>query len=576
MPPKIFSFQFLSGTMLILFYVTIVFIGIFIPVHFDEVGWQYVSHRAIEDNFQLITLLPQCQPAESFAKNLPLLWYPHAWINYLLFMQIDNPLWTKIIGISRCLLFFSISWFIIKPLASDLKTTAGAVFILFLAIIGLDELPLLLQVSRPEQTALLAISTFLALALNASKIATYKYWKYPALILFILAALLLYPAHAKTIAALPIMAVCAAILFYRVTGSKWLAVISVILLSAFAISSVAIWMDRYACPSSVIGQRVINGHTLLFNKIFSDPLIFILAASYSFFTGLIYDFNIHIHVMRKFDWLPFTQSFVPDWLSFANDVYLFLVGCLRMIIFNLCLIISIKTLFILIKTRSSKTLNPQRIIGTFLFLSLCCLILCSGVNRMWYFPALQLPLLIIISLLFISSFQNLKFNHRFYTRAKYILVILAICNLAFLTYRYSPYIFKPELRFQAFTDHRPIHMQTPFNYGKTKELIEKAYAACELPPITEARHLFVDNSTYPTLKHSYEPFDFDYSTDIGANWELYENKNLFKLLDDYKSSGVIINCHGIPVTLKPYLLEYNGYCCASTAHINSIRAKDKK
>src|SRR5438045_2999112 len=91
----------LSGPILIILYIVIVTIGFFMPLQTDEINWSYVNQRGIIDHFQLMTLLPQCQDAQVFAKALPWSWYPHAWINDLVFMHVDYPLWIRIVGIAR-------------------------------------------------------------------------------------------------------------------------------------------------------------------------------------------------------------------------------------------------------------------------------------------------------------------------------------------------------------------------------------------------------------------------------------------------------------------------------------------
>jgi len=574
---KFSPFHILS-LILILLYAAIIFIGIYVPLQTDEIAWQYVNSRAITDHFQLITLLPQCQPAASFAKKLPLLWYPHAWVNHFIFMYIDDPLWIKITGILRFVLFLAVSWFITKPLAPYLKTGPRTLFLIFLAILGLDELPFLLQVARPEQTILLSVGIFAALALNAGTISLSAYLKYSAAILFLFTALLLFPAHPKAVAALPITMFCAWVLFYRLSGKRLHASIITAVILGFALFSVRLWLERYACPSSILSKIAIDANSPALDKLFSNPALFFHDLFHNFLLGIVYDFNIHLHIITRDNWLPPSLAPMPGWLTGLNYNFMIFLLCLRAALLMFCGIFTVVTIIraTIACARPSRPIALAAKMGGFIFITIICLMLTSS-TRLFYFVPLQLPLLILSAMMMFSSLKIPRFAVKLWPYVKYALLVLAIGNMALLVYKYNPYIFHPGSRQSVIGNSemgkREI-MLSPLDYNSRNAAIMRAYNMCSLPPVKKAGHLILDDYTYTSLRHSFEPLAFDYVTDIfHFGQAVYGNKEFLDFINLYSADGVVLNCEYVPPALRPYLLEHDGYCCATAARLNLLIEK---
>jgi len=532
------------------------------PLQTDEIIWSVSNHRAIVDHYELITLLPQCQAATSFAKTLPLLWYPHAWVNHLLFMQIENPLWIRIIGIIRCIFFLTVIWFIITPIASKLQYNPRIIFVLFLAALGLDELPLLLQVTRPEQTILLSISIAIALTLHADTLIRYKWSKYSAMAVFLCVVLLLYPAHPKAIATLPIMIVCTAVLFYRLTQNRLITAAIMLAIGCFAAMSVSLWIARYDCPHSTLSAKLIAKHSLPLNMLWADPWAFFAICIESFRNALLYDFDIHSYIIEKMDWIPATLSPFPGWFIQINNCANFIAWEIK---FSILAIGMWNARLIL--CRRAISANLPSVLGTMTLMTIVGFMLISGPVRMFYLVALQAPLLLLAALLNMPEYRHFIKPHRLWVRGGYLLMLFAVANMSWLSYRYYPFITTPATRDLALSNHRPI-LLSAFGYDTRKTFIMDAYVQCGLPPLSEATHLVLDDYTYPVLKHTQQPFSFYYITNIFSHGsKIYDNKQLATLLKEYNSSGIIMDCREVPVSLQPFLSEYDGYCCAIGAKL---------
>lgn len=548
-------------------YSAIILIGFFVPLQSDEIAWGYVNHRGIIDHYKMMILYPQCQEASVFAKDIPLLWYPYSWLNHLIFGIVEHPFWIKAIGVLRFVFFLALCWLIAKPLSKTLQISARTLFIIVLALLSMDELPLLLQVARPEQTLLLATSIFLVLALNADYISKSRLLKVCAALLFLITILIASPAHAKSIALIPIMAVCAWFLFIAITKSKILSLAAVAIFSGISIFSLTIWLDRHACPASEFGRMVLQSHSLPLHLIFSQPIEFIRSVITAWLFGITQDFHTHYWIIERKDWLPTTLAYVPNILLNMTDYYMMLLNALRIISYIICLVLLYKT--IKRAVRNYKSSNYLNIVGSALFLTLTCLIVVSGHEHMWYMPALQLPLLILCVIILLAANSSEKFSANLKSKISITIMLLALLNLTFLAYRYQPYIYKPELRIKKLEQGTPIFLESPFGFEKKKSLINEIYSQCKLPTLEKANHLILDTTTYPVLKNSYQPFDFFYVSD----WALYKNEKFLRLLENYNSDGMFINCNLAPPELQPYISQHGEYCCATLEQLKKIREK---
>lgn len=545
-------------------------LGFFMPLQTDEIAWSYANQRGIIDHFSVITLLPQCQAADSFAKPLPLSWYPYAFLNHLVFMQVDSLIWIRLVGMARFVLFLTASWFVVKPLAFSVNISPHILFFLLLSLLGLSSLPLAMQVTRPEQTLFLSAAIYLTLGLNAPVIARHTFSKYAATAIFFITVLLSFPSHAKAIATLPLALACAYVFFRASFKSRWVYVLSMLAVIGFSSQSAFFWLQRYVCPDSVASQQMIAYHSLPWGLLWQNPIDFITVALHVFLQGIATDFNPY---NDDGNWLPFSLVDLPGWakalyILCRNTGYVINIGlfCFCILFFLLTLISFIRSIVAKTYAHQQKDFSSYAILACSFTFSLVGIILITGRIRIWYLPTLELPLLYWASLLSVAAtYKNL--SSRRIQHYVWIVIAFAAGNILLLGYRYYPYITDASTRerIMKFGTEMPVSepvLHSPWNYEAQTKNIEEAYKACGLPSdITTAQHLILDDYTYPALKHSYQPFDFIFSTDIVNS--PFNVKALFQEMKKYDSQGIMLNCKFVPAGLVPFLEEHNGYCCMS-------------
>lgn len=528
-------------------------LGLFMPLQTDEIAWSYSNNRALIDHFEVTTWYAQCQDAGTFAKPLPLSWYPHAIVNHILFMLVENPLWIRIVSMARFLMLLAASWWIMKPLALRLNIAPRILFFLFTALLCQDALPLLMQINRPEQPILLSIAIFLALALNAPTIAAHPKARLAAPALFIVTALLTFPDHPKAIGALPIALICGYMLFIELTKRRGLIVFLLLAVAAFAFQSAFFWLERYQCPLAPITSKIIAKYSLPWNQMLSHPVNLALVGLKSLMMSMLEDFSLYDKLRQTYNWLPLSLIPMSGTTALLSLLLAKMAYCLDLALVCFC------AAFVLGTATKPGSRTMPHLLAYAALASYVGFIMLIGMGRTFYIISLQVPLLFLTALLTVSASPEIL-NNRRWQRVYLVLLIAAATNILLLGIRYYPYVTQPETREAVF--YQRAILLSSWNYESQKKSVQEAYAACGLPPVETARHLVLDDYTYPPLMRSFEPFSFHYITNLFAN----EKFSLTQLRDNmkrYDSQGIILNCKSVPATLAPLLTQHGGYCCVA-------------
>jgi hypothetical protein len=547
----------ITKCLFIALYALIILIGIYLPIQTDEISWSIPNHRGIIDNFKITTLFPQCLTPNSYTKDLPILWYPYAFINNLLFMQIESHLWIRIVGTIRFLLFIILIWFILKPLSLKNNTKPINFFLLFISLLSLDELPLSIQVNRPEQSLLLATTFFLALYLNSEQIIKNRLLKTASIIISILTVLSTFPSHPKAITILPIILVCSSFFYFKVTKSKFKTTLICSLFALFSLYSAYVWANRVSCPNSEDARTMFANHYVPFQLLLNQPYEFLKKILLIFFQALLFDFNVSIFLFTRTDWIPKSLSSLPISLEILQYILFAISYTLRIILFLALTIFSIGLIIKFLNIKKRENLNNDKIIIISIFTTVIGLMLISGETRMRYLVSLQTPLLLILFFLFYDKFKFIKLK-----QLTSVIFIIALINLSFLSYRYIDYAISNK-DYTSKIDKHLFVLISALNSQKKKELINASFKSC----FTENKNyklkkLVLDDFTYPYLKNTKEPFLFNYVSEIGFKGsDAYNNDKFYKFLSDFKSEGVFIDCRTAPDELKINMKQSNGYCC---------------
>jgi hypothetical protein len=389
--------------------------------------------------------------------------------------------------------------------------------------------------------------------------------------------LLAFPVHPKAVALLPIALASAFLLFKELTKRKWVIALILVTLTGFAVESVTFWLERYICTRSPETQEIIAAHSLPWNLIWTAPGLFVQMATKDFLSSVISDFTVSHHIKQTHAWLPQSLTVLPIWMLLVNSLCAAVNFLTNIAIFYFCLVFFLNTVVLrprkilsgffatplsdnLEEGGEPRIITISYLLGSACFASLIGTILLTGSIHTFYLVSLQAPLLFLTALFCMAARAvDLSWASQWRIHC-FWLQILAIISIFLIIFRYYPYITTPESR-ESFTPNRAI-MLSPWRYKNQKNAIEEAYADCHLPPTGAARHLVLDDFTYPVLKHSYQPFSFHYITD------LFDSNHFSapKLLEDmkyYNSQGIILNCKSVPPALAPYLTDHGGYCCAA-------------
>ncbi|HCR85800.1 MAG TPA: hypothetical protein DIV86_03895 [Alphaproteobacteria bacterium] len=546
-----------------------IILGLSLPIQTDEITWDIPNHSAIKDGYKLTTLLPQCHLPSRITEELPVLWYPFAWFNHIIFMQIEHHLWLRIVATSSYVLFLLIIYFICRNLTERLKLSAISIFVIFSCFLGLDIMPLLMQVNRPEQTLLLGIAIFILLGIKSRDfLQRSKIIGYFNVLAFIFTVLLVFPSHAKSIAILPVAFVCGTILFKDIIRSKVIILLLLAFITFFAIQSAMVWIDRYECSNSPETKKIIDGHSLPINKITSEPTEFILAAVISLILGLASDL-FSSGIIYGSGWLPVTITDLPNWLLFTDMTLGIIYYFLRIIIFFSCVWFFSCIFLSFIKNKNIKFDFDITffLIASSVLLSLMGVMMVTGTAKAWYHPALNIPLLWFAALLLLAA--NGVTSKNIYSLPKFtlkILVIIFTISTFFLLIKYHPYFTQAE-SIKARGQNKFMVLIPTGDFSLRKQVIFDTYKQCGLPPVSETKNLIVDDYTYPVLRTTKFPMNFQYITNIFYNKiKSFDDKKLLKFMDEYNSPGFIINCNHLPNKMKKYnIIKNQGYCCLNNS-----------
>lgn len=573
--PRRVNRPLLTAWALLLF--LLLLLGLFMPLHTDEINWSIPNHRAIADKLHVTTLLPQCQAADNFAKPLPLSWYPYALANDLIFMHVGGPLWIRLVGMARFTLFLIAAWFITTPLSARLKCSPTAAYTLFLSLLCLTPLPLLMQVDRPEQSLFLAMAIFLALALNTPDIATRRRLRWTAAALLVLTTLLSFPVHPKAVALLPVAIASSYIVARNITKPAWVAWLAVLATVAFALRCAAFWLHRYDCTYSEQIRQLVTDNALPFGQLWTHPMTFVAIVSKTLLVSVMYDFALYNHLKYGWQWLPYTLTPLSDALTELDAILAIVAFYIYFIVFSFCVVMLARTLAGKVRQLASHSpdagesisdgmqdsaLAIARALACASIVSLVGFMLIVGPRRPFYAFSLEGPLLVLSGLLGLSSISGNVYQRPFWRHTSSLLQVIAVLNILMCSFKYFPYVTEAATREK--TDHGLAALLSPWMYERQKNAIEAAYHECHLPLPDTARHLIVDSYTYPVLRHSFEPFSYDYVTNTFAG-----QRNiplLLNVMKRYDSDGIIVNCRQVPHSLAPLLTQHGAYCCALGKH----------
>lgn len=541
---------------LICWLVALCLLGYFVPIHTDELSFHF-NDRAYYDGFAKTALTPQCRSIENLSLTIPASLYPHAYLTQKLYAPVSDLFALRALGGLRFLLLFIPLYYIAAALKPFLNASAGLLLVVLGSMFLLDATPIMLQMERAECPILLAVLIVIASALNAEKLQRCSAPKWVAILaLNMLAVYFLICCHPKIVTLLPIVMLC----IYRVIAARAprsLAIAALLGIGWLAYDVTHYWVSTIECQMQGSTKAFLAAHSFPIATALHNPPEFFKQLALIVASVIISDF-----APTYFEaWLPFNAGDAMGASESVIMVVLMTITLLRFGLFIFALSLFFKQSFMLVFKKAGTEFLPW--LAVISFLSFVGLTIISGQVRMFYFPAAELPLLAISTMLMLAVEDKRTARQRNWSRIARWLCLLVTVSVLQLFARYYPLIIQTQsgdivLHEEGYD--RPI-LYAANNYDTMQEKLLNAYAQCGLPAQEKAKHLTLDTDAYWALRKTYQPYLFEYFSETYLLHHKISPEEFTRRLNYYQSDGVLAKCERIPADYRSLFTEYGNYCC---------------
>jgi hypothetical protein len=531
---------------------TLIYFALTLPIQTDEIAWAFVNHRAVIDDYQVMSLYPQCGRSV-FPASLPTLAYPAAWINHMIYSLATSPFYFRLIGLGRLLVSLLFLALITRKIIGEKYLPVFAVALSFLF---LDSTTVLLVMARPEQALVLGVLTVLLITLHARTLS-----ERPVAIkvlfaaVFMLVVLQTTYAHAKAIALLPFF-IAAAILFSQgMFLSKTLRILFPLAIGSIGIAIYRFWSVRLHCPDSMEVQRMLYNYNLSIGQGLVDPREFFREALTNFSLALMQDLWIYPEELQG-GWL---RSEASGYLLKSAMVPAALAFVLRLSVLGASLQRCVMRALGRAPVTNGEAQTAHILLAVTMLFAFVPLFFFLGPTRPTYLSALEIPLLLLVALLLFG--RDVSSSRGFRISAFTLMIVSSINLLLHLTiYPYSSPL-------EAVETERLISFSP--GTGDTDTLRELA-RECLIDPL-HANHLVLDDRTYLAFKESTLPFHIHYVTDRYYSFTGYytdiDVKRFLRTLALYASDGLVVDCRNLPRQFLAVAASKEGYCCVPASKL---------
>ena len=533
-------------------YATVVCIGLFMPLQTDEVGWLFLNHRALIDNYQVITLHPQCGK-DVFALPLPWVWYLPAYFNNLTYAQMDNPLWIRVGGMVQFVIWLALWLAIAVKLFAIPRSKWWVALAFLLAFLGMDALPLVFLVNRPEQILTIAIGIFTLLALFADDLHQRLSWRIAGNFLLFFTAMTMHASHPKSVILLPLELATGSIFLQKLWRHRVITFAGTMAILWIGLQSYVFNARLVDCPESSAVRQDIALSVLPLSGLWQSPL----KALDNFFTSFDTALYLSPYLETTKDWIPFSLHI----LNVLTLLTLYGLNHLAWGMYIFLLLFSVWTACRPAKAVVASALLSRLVLWT-LLIALAAFFIFLGGRRSFYLPELNIPLLFLAALFALRlTYGTRPPEGRKITIYATVLLLSAVLNHILLIDRYALFVSEPQAH-ETFTPGRKITL-SPWHYEAKRRSILELASACHLGSDHHTRHIVLDDLTYHLFRHTDQPLHMSYSTGAccGTTKNTFDPDVYLKFLNDFGSDGVIAECANFFDQLRPYAIEHNGFCC---------------
>lgn len=542
-----------SWTVICLFVITMA-LSLFVPTYTDEITSKIARIQVIFDGFELTSLFPQC--GADISLPVPLTWYPSAFLDWLIYGHVTNPIFLRVIGVSTFMLWLGMLALFMRR---HLKAQGNSLYLLagLLAITSLGTLPFMLALNRSEQVLLVGLTLVCLLPFDLGQRRVESPWYWLLLVgAFFLMVSYMFSSHPKTFFFVPLILV-SAIHLSVASRRVWVGVILLGGVGWICFESLLFWNKRMYCPDAPILDAILRSHNLSIGSMLTSPQDFFVNGMKNLISDWRYLDNILFHSAYQSDWLPRSEKQ-------KHDLFTLGVNLGVVIVYLVC----ISYIFLAIVKRVHVAWLERKFeVGTTIPLTLLfCVISTSFLmsSRNFYESSLILPLLILLALILSLDSQVLKDKAVRYPYLIGFLLIVSIASQLNLYRTFSNAAFTSWQKGGQVED-QPLSVAA-VGYGEVREDILHAAAQCGIQAGGVNSHLVVDDSTYLTFSKAYRPIHAGYiggffGGDIG-------DEKYFSFLKQQKSAGLITRCDKLSPFVRGVSTESSSYCCISEQDIN--------
>ncbi len=528
----------------------LIYFAITLPIQTDEIAWAFVNHRAVLDDYQVMSLYPQCG-TRVFPLSLMTLAYPAAWVNHLIYSFVESPFWLRLLGLTRLLGSLVLLGLIVRKISGRQALPVFAVALTFLLV---DSTSVLLVMARPEQSLFLGVSLILFIALSSSAISHSPVTtKLLLASVFLLTVIQTDYAHAKAVGFVPLFIVAAILFSRQVFCSKAAHFLYPLTIGVVAILQYRFWGARLDCPDSREVQQMLFNYTLPIGQVVVAPLQFFKEAFTNFSLALMQDFWAYPERLQR-GWL---KSDAPSYLMTLAAVPAVLGFVLRMSTLGACLLRVLRLASGRVPVPIDETQQRYNFLAVAALCAYVPFFFLIGPTRASYLNALEVPLLLLVALLLFG--REVQRCRGFRVVACTLMIVTGVNLLLHVAvYRHSDLL-------EVVETERLISF---FAGSDDTESLRTLARACMIDPAT-AKHLVLDDRTYLAFRESKLPFHIHYVTDRYYSFTGYNTdadvERFFKTLALYRSDGLIVDCRNLAGQLLPSAQKKNGYCCLPAA-----------
>ncbi len=514
--------------------------GLLLPVYTDEVGWRMQLRAGFDGGVDRM-LSDICGPNTIAAP----LWFmvPQRLVSAWLNTAFPDPLYVRIIGVSCAFGWAFLMRSLIAQIAGDARRRNILTALAF-GLLGLGVLPIMLVMSRPDQTVLLAATGAIVATLAAAR--SRLAWLWPLVIL--LCGVAAVSQHMKGILFVPLFLLC---LFFagreRITLRVRLA-----LMLGFAVLSVqaaGYWSARFQCP----GDAVMAG------ELAKQNLASAIAAGDSWqsladkaIQGANPNGYIVIAEARKSPmstWLPYGRieaggtalRYLPMSLAW-NAALLAALACL------------IRALLLCWRKRqldfpaltAAATAGLMLVWGT------------SQLTKNDYEAMVVLPMLAIFVVMALSAVEWTERRAGQLGIAATVLVAISLVAQADIVRRYYPPLVAAATHPGIVADQG--FSASTYGYGTIREQIRSTARQCGIGAKGRAFKPMVDDTTYFAMMDSFRPF---HVLGVLEKWN-GSIRDPQAYLKSQGSEGMIIGCRLLTPEAQAKGHRNGDFCCIST------------